>query len=343
MKKIIPFSIVALFFGLMNSSAQGKLELSLDSTVAQGIDFILKQEYGRADSLFCDVINRYPNHPAGFLYRAAVMQAYTIDFDVPIEREKFDSLLECGRNEASRVTSPWREYFLGTADGYEAYERIESGDWLGGVRKAMASVSEYEELVEKDSSFYDAYVGIGTYYYWSSRKTAFLRWLPFVKDNRELGIKMLRVGAERSEYNRFTAISALVSTYLDAENYQQAKEWSRRGLNSYPENRVFLWGLATALDRQKHFSDAVPAYVNLLENILHVQAPHPYNEIVCRLNLVKSMLAVGDTTTFKEHLDKILSYEKILFPDNIRSRAQAKFEETRILLSAIENKRAAVK
>jgi hypothetical protein len=41
----------------MNSSAQGKLELSLDFSVAQGIDFILKQEYGKADSLFCDVIN----------------------------------------------------------------------------------------------------------------------------------------------------------------------------------------------------------------------------------------------------------------------------------------------
>jgi tetratricopeptide (TPR) repeat protein len=154
---------------------------------------------------------------------------------------------------------------------------------------------------------------------------------------------MLKVGAERSEYNRFTAISALVSIYLDAENYQQAEEWSRRGLHSYPENRVFLWGLATALDRQKYFSEAVPAYANLLENILHVQAPHPYNEIVCRLNLVKSMLAVGDTTTFKDHLGKILSYEKIIFPDNLRSRAHAKFEETRILLSTIENKRTSVK
>jgi tetratricopeptide (TPR) repeat protein len=326
----------------MNSSAQGKLEPSLDSTVVKGIDFILKQDYERADSLFCDVINRYPNNPAGFLYRAAVMQTYTIDFDVPMEREKFDSLLECGRNAASRVSSPWREYFIGTADGYEAYELVESGDWLDGIRKAMASASEYEDLVKKDSSFYDAYVGIGTYYYWSSRKTAFLRWLPFVKDNRELGIRMLRTGAERSEYNRFAAISALVSIYLDTKDYQQAEELSRRGLDSYPENRIFLWGLATALDRQKNFCDAVPAYANLLENILHVQAPHPYNEIVCRLNLVKSMLALGDTTTFKDHLGKILSYEKFLFPDNLRSRAKGKFEETRILLSAIEKMRAAV-
>jgi tetratricopeptide (TPR) repeat protein len=327
----------------MNSSAQWKLEPSLDSAVTRGIDFILKQEYVKADSLFCDVVKRYPNHPAGFLYQAAVMQAYMIDFDVPIEKQKYDSLLECGRNAASHVPSPWQEYFRGTADGYEAYERVESGDWFVGVRKGMASASEYEEIVEQDSSFYDAYVGIGTYYYWSSRKTAFIRWLPFVKDNCDLGIRMLKIGAVRSEYNRFAAISALISVYLDAEDFQQAEKWSQKGLKYYPENRVFLWGFATALDRQKKYSDAVTAYENLLENILQAQAPHPYNEIVCRLNMVKSMLAVGDSTTFKENLDKIISYENIQFPNNLKSRAQAKFEETKKLLSTIENKRAALK
>jgi hypothetical protein len=343
LKKIITFSTLLLVYGFVNSYAQVKLEPSMDSVVIRGIDYILKQEYTKADSLFCDVIHRYPNHPAGFLYRAAVIQAYAMDFEIPVEREKFDSLLECGRNATSNLSSPWREYFLGTADGYESYACIDNGDWLGGVRKGMSSVSEYEELVEKDSSFYDAYVGIGTYYYWSSRKTAFIRWLPFVKDNRELGIKMLKIGAEGSVYNRFAAISALISIYLDAENYRQAEKWSRCGLNSYPANRVFLWGLATALDRQKHFSDAVPAYANLLKNILIVQAPHPYNEIVCRLNLVKSKLAIGDTSMYKDHLDKIISYEKNQFPNSLKSRAQSKFEETRILLTSIENKRTAVK
>jgi len=335
--------ILIVIFGLINLSAEEKIDPSSDSLIVKGIDLILKQEYTKADSLFCEIINHYPDHPAGFLYRAAVMQTYAVDFDVPIEREKFDSLLECGRNAASRLSSPLREYFIGTADSYEAYERVESGDWFNGVQKGLASVSEFEELVEQDSSFYDAYVSIGTYYYWSSRKTAFLRWLPFINDNRELGIRMLKIGAEYSEYNSFVAISALISIYLDAENYRQAEEWSKRGLNSYPENRIFLWGLATALDRQKNYSKAVPAYKNLLKNILLIDAPHPYGEIVCRLNLVKSMIAIGDTTMNKENLDKILTYEDILFPDNLKQRAQRKFEDARILLSEIKNKPAAVK
>jgi tetratricopeptide (TPR) repeat protein len=266
-----------------------------------------------------------------------------MDFDVPIEQDKFDSLLMIGKSAAEKISLPWGGYFFGTADGYDAYERVQSGDWFGGVRKSMASASKFEEIIEKDSSFYDAYVGIGTYYYWRSRKTEFIRWLPFVKDDRKLGIRMLIIGAEQSEYNRFAAISALIAIYLDSENYRQAEEWSKRSLKFYPENRIFLWGLATALDRQNRFTEAVPAYSSLLNNIVYSHAPHPYNEIVCRLNLAKSKIALNDTTNVFYHLKTLLSYEACSFPANLQSRAKAKFEEARKLLLKLENQRTALK
>jgi tetratricopeptide (TPR) repeat protein len=266
------------------------------------------------------------------------MQQYAIDFSVPIERTKFDSLLTIGKAAAKKMETPWMEYFLGTAEGYDAYERIEREDWLTGVRKGMLSASWFEEVIEADSLFYDAYVGAGTYYYWSSRKTAFIRWLPFVKDNRELGIKLLVLCAERSRYNRFAAMSALISIYLDAENYALAEKWSRHALKYYPNNRIFLWGLATALDRQKRAGEAVSAYEYLLENILCVKSPHPYGEIVCRLNLVKSKLAVNDTIMASRYLETILSFENAAFPANLVSRAKQKFEEARNMLSVLGNR-----
>jgi tetratricopeptide (TPR) repeat protein len=335
--------VVTMVLGAVISNAQWKLESSVHALVVSGIDFILKQEYSRADSVFSVVASRYSDHPAGYLYRAAVMQAYTMDFDMPIEQEKFDSLLMMGKNAAEKFSLPWSEYFLGTADGYDAYERVERGDWFGGVRKGMSSASKYEKIIEKDSSFYDAYVGLGTYYYWRSRKTEFLQWLPFVKDDRVVGIKMLIVGAERSEYNRFAAVSALISIYLDAEEYKQAEEWAKRGINSYPENRIFLWGLATSLDRQNRSGEAVSAYSNLLKNIVRGHAPHPYNEIICRLNLVKSKVALNDTTDVFYHLKQLLMYEKCSFPPHLQSRAKAKFEEARALLLKLENQRTALK
>jgi tetratricopeptide (TPR) repeat protein len=342
LKNRMPILMLIMVLGTGRSDAQWRLDSSLHTLVVRGIDFILKHEYEQADSIFNVVIKKFPDHPAGYLYRAAVMQSYTMDFDVPMDQDKFDSLLDRGKNAAEQISSPWSEYFLGTADGYDAYERVERGDWFGGARKGVSSASRYEKILEKDSSFYDAYIGIGTYYYWRSRKTEFLQWLPFVKDDRAMGIQMLMIGADRSEYNRFAAISALISIYLDAEKYKQAEEWSRRGLHSYPENRIFLWGLATALDRQNRSAEAVAAYSNLLEKIIHGHAPHPYNEIVCRLNLVKSKMALNDTTDVFHHLHQLLSYETQVFPSNLQSRAKAKFEAARELLMQLESKRAAV-
>jgi len=323
--------------------AQWRLEQPLHALLVHGIDHILKQEYEQADSVFRLATVRFPDHPAGYLYRAAVLQAIMIDFDVPIDREKFDSLLQKGKSAAEEISPPWNKYFLGTADGYDAVERVERGDWLGGVRKGMSSASKFEDIIEQDSSFYDAYVGIGTYYYWRSRKTEYIRWLPFVKDDRELGIRLLKIGADRSEYNRFAAMSALVSIYLDMEQYGNVEEWSKRGLQAYPENRIFLWGKATALDRQHRSGEAGVAYAALLENILSAHAPHPYNEIVCRLNLVKSKMASNDTTDVVTHLEKLISYEACSFPASMQSRAKGKIDEARKLLATLEHRRTATK
>jgi hypothetical protein len=49
-------------------------------------------------------------------------------------------------------------------------------------------------------------------------------------------------------------------------------------------------------------------------------------------------LAIEDTTCVLNHLHIILSYENSSFPDNLKTRAKSKFEETQSLLSEIENR-----
>ena len=75
------------------------------------------------------------------------MQAEAMDFMVPVNREQFEKLLECGKQTAQNLSSPWKEYFIGTADGYDAYERMDRGDWFGGINKGMSSASAFEEIL----------------------------------------------------------------------------------------------------------------------------------------------------------------------------------------------------
>lgn len=315
---------------------------ALHSLILAGIDLTLKQEYASADSIFRVVAREFPSHPSGYLYRAAVLQSKAMDYEAELDVARFDTLIALGKEKAEEQirkepSSPWGHFFLGTALGYDSYARVYRNEWFGGVTKGLSSVSEFKKALEKDSSCYDAWVGIGTYYYWKSRKTEFLHWLPFVNDSREEGIAMLERSVQKGVYNKFAALSALVAIYLDAKNFDAAERCAALGLSSYPTNRTFLWGLATALHNGGKLEQADKAYRNLLTVLQADTTRNMYNEIVCRLNLVKVKLLLSDSTDTEHQLGVILSLEHENFPEHLKDRVTAKFEDAKKIMTDFKN------
>jgi hypothetical protein len=100
-------------------------------------------------------------------------------------------------------------------------------------------------------------------------------------------------------------------------------------------NRIFAWGRATALQRQERFTDAVAAYETLLRLIVDGASPNPYDQIVCRLNLVRCKMALQDTVGVAEHLDAILTYQPFVFSNSYADRVKDKFAEASRLRSQL--------
>jgi tetratricopeptide (TPR) repeat protein len=305
---------------------------ALNALISEGIDFTLKQEYDRADSVIRIATNDYPEDPLGYLYLAAVMEARSMDYLDPLNFARYDSLLAIARTHAERIIStfpdsPLGYYYRGTAIGYDAYAQVDAGNWLGGILKGLSASSDFKEAVELDSTFYDAYVGVGTYYYWKSRKAEFLNWA--LGDRRAEGIRLLRVAAEKGDQNKFAALSALSAIYIDAHQYELSMETARLALERYPENRIFLWELGEAQDKSGNTVGALQTYERLLVNILNAKIANPYNEMLCRMNLVKAKLALKQTEGLNVHLEAILSYEHYVFPKILEERARGKFEQAR--------------
>jgi len=325
--------------------AQRLPDPTLHELLSQGIDFTLRQQYEPADSLFKLISMQFPGHPAGYLYQAAVVESRSMDFVSEFHEERFDSLLGISLKLAEKMiegepASPWGYYFLATTLGYDAFTRANRGDWFGGLRKGLSSASEFKSCVAKDSTFYDAFAGLGTYYYWKSRKTEFLLWLPFISDDRVEGIRLLQQCSKLGTYNRYVALSALVTIFLDAGEFEKAEETARQALSQYPMNRVFLWGLGRALMNRGEYKDAVEVYGRILQSIGLEVTTNPLSEITCRLNIVNAKLALRDSLDVKVHLEAILGYESHTFPEEVRSRARAKFEEARQIQSLIRSHRA---
>lgn len=333
-RHIFFFLVVCFLPANIFPQSQPALSQPLDSLLLQGIDLIMKQKYSAALQHFREVALQHPDAPEGALFQAAVLQTAAIDFRDFREKELFDSLLSDTRSVAeklieSRPSSPWGHYYLGTALGMESYDKIQRGEYISGYFKVRSAVSELEKTLRLDSTFYDVYSVLGTYYYWKSRKTEILNWLPFFSDDRAKGIQYLRLAADKGRYQRFAALSNLLWIFLDASDFQHAEEVARIALQKYPTHRILLQGLAGALHNRNKLKDALGAYERQLGAIVADNAPNDYNEIGCRMNIVSVKISLKDTTQVREHLSVVLSKEQQAFPSNLRSKVEEKFQQAR--------------
>src|SRR5512140_332401 len=181
MRSAIIWILLSLISTSMFQGGETSIPTDLDALITEGVDLTLKQDYVHADSVFRQAIVKYPHHPMGYLYRAAVMQTISMDYLDPLDFSPFDSLLVTAKSEAQKIIddspgSPLGYFFLGTAEGYDAYAHVDVGDWIAGITKGLGAATDFKKAVGLDSTLYDAYVGVGTYYYWKSRKAEFLNW-----------------------------------------------------------------------------------------------------------------------------------------------------------------------
>ena len=103
-------------------------------------------------------------------------------------------------------------------EGYIAYYDALRESWLQAFSTGLSSVSAFENCLEIDKNFYEAMIAIGSYKFWKSKKMEFISWLPFIDDEKELGINYLQNAVKYSGYNSHLAIHSLVWIYIEQKN-----------------------------------------------------------------------------------------------------------------------------
>jgi tetratricopeptide (TPR) repeat protein len=313
--------------------------------VLQGIDLTWKEQYRAADSVFRQIVQEFPEHPAGYVYQAGLSLARSMDNEMEVDVVAIDSLLELGKKRANGMIESgrdptWGHFFVGTADGSDSYARVYRGDWFGGTRKGFASVSSFKDALKLDSTLSDAYAGIGAFYYWRSRKTEYFNWVPFVGDDRPEAFALLKKSVDQGIYSKFTALNMLVAIYTDAGMLDKAIACSREGLKYYPRNRAFLWGVATACHKSEQWLEAAAAYRQLLDAVVQSPDNNHYNEVVCKLNLAKVKAELRDSSETLNLLKEIVKSHESDFPKHLRSRAKDKLEQAAEMLRSVAGTQA---
>ncbi len=289
--------------------AQTYPDSAVDSLLTYGISRIILQEYSEAETAFNFLNINYPQLPLGNIYKAAVKIAKSYDYGEEYNDVVIDSLLKYSVNQSLSLIetdkkNPWNKYFLSLSEGYLAYFKALNGEWLSSISSGADALNDFSELAVRDSNFYEAYIAIGTYKYWKSRRTEFLDWFPGYKDEKEQGIKLLEKARKHVSYNTYLAVNSLIWIYIDQKKYRQAVELAEEALKEYPGSRFFEWGLGRAyeeIDPRR----AIDVYKNILAS-LPSNLNH-YNEIILKHLIAQQYDILGRKQEALRLCDEILS------------------------------------
>ncbi|MCF8240888.1 MAG: hypothetical protein K9J16_05840 [Melioribacteraceae bacterium] len=282
-------ALYSLFFYLILAFAviaQSYPNKQVDSLLWKGISEALDMNYAESKKTFLLLDKNYPGLPFGKINLAAIEITKSEDLYIDWNEDYIDSLLDLATEQSDSLLELneddlWYNYFKALSEGFLGYFNIVTKSYLAAYSHGLESVYYFNRCLEIDSAFAESYLAGGNLVYWKSAKSEFLHWLPFVEDQRELGIKYVEKSLETKTYNRSIGMYSLFWMYIDQKRYDDALSLMERALTLHPNSRVFKWELAYVykfIDMRK----SIRQYNELLESYEKVENWNRVTEVIIK-------------------------------------------------------------
>jgi len=311
--KILTILFIVLIYTEL--SAQTYPDPRVDSLLRTGIKHIVNQDYTSAKKVFNNLNKEYQHLPLGKIYLAANKIAEAYDYAQDFDEKYILQNLESAKEQSEKLVdldedNIWSRYFSALAEGYISYYEAIEGSWFSALSTGINSISEFDKILIEDKNFYEAYIAIGTFEYWKSRKLEFMDWLPFASDTKNIGIDRLSVAIDSSSYNSHLAINSLIWIYIDQKRYDDAIKVAEKSLIEFPKSRTFKWGLARAYEENNPLK-AIELYLDILHSYPDSLKENYKNEITLKHLIAQQYAKLGDKKKAIQYCDEILSMKNI--------------------------------
>jgi tetratricopeptide (TPR) repeat protein len=338
LSKILTIFFVVLIYAEL--SGQTYPDARVDSLIRTGIKHIVNQDYASAKKYFNTLNEEYPQLPLGKIYLAANKIAESYDYAEDFDETYILNTLESAKEQSEKLidldkSNIWSRYFYALAEGYISYYDAIEGSWFSALSTGINSISEFEKILIEDKNFYEAYIAIGTFEYWKSRKLEFMDWLPFATDTKNIGIDRLLVAIDSSSYNSHLAINSLIWIYIDQKKYDYAIKVAEKALSQFPQSRTFKWGLARAYE-EKNPLRAIELYLDILHSYPDSLKENYINEITLKHLIAQQYAKMGDKEKALKYCDEILSMKNI--PKKTMDELSGRLERVKSLKEELSKK-----
>nr|MBN2277853.1 hypothetical protein [candidate division Zixibacteria bacterium] len=321
---LISFLLQLYGFSGANSLPESRIEI-----IKAGQKALMNGSWNEARKLFRELYYRDTTDPVGYLMRAAALHAEMMDREENLYEDEFKNLCDSiGLSAEKKMTacssSDSALYFLclGHRSAYRSLWETRFGSTISSISYGMKARRKYQAGLKCDSTLYDLYLGLGSYHYWKSVKSGILKFTGLLKDEKEKGIREVRLAADSALFSRATARSSLIWILINERQYDSAIDLCREMLAEYPDGNSFLWPLAEGYYKSGNYDSSAAVYGRLLERL----RSHPgnyYNVIEAAYYLGQSYDKKGqedNNPQLRQYLNSI--YDDI--PSAIRRKQKSK-------------------
>jgi len=316
-------NISAVFMPL---NGQGLYPPEIAKWIESGVIRTIQNDFSGAESTFQKLIDELPAEPCGYFYLGATVQAEMLDREDFSRLAEFnaamDTTIDLAKSMRKKDPANLRGWFFeGSAYLYRSFMDNKRKKMWGAYRNASKGVNRLEKALALDTTFYDAYLGVGSYKYWKSSKAKALAWLPFVADDREKGVRMVHKAIEKGQFVRLVAGDQLAWMLLDFGRADEALTLAERNHRQFPNSRFFMWTLVEIYLKNQQFEQALQLYKELLTILRKQPFNNHYNEMNCLLHIAEIYYEQGDFLEAEQHLNELLQLE---LSEEISKRSKSK-------------------
>lgn len=239
-----------------------------------GIDLASSLQFREAVKIFDRMITLEPDNPQAYFLKSAT---YFWMFSSDMQNEKLGDEFRSHSNKAVEVAEARLEvnkqdidalFYLGGAYGSLGRYYGLTKSYLNAYWYGKKGVNILEEVVELDSTYYDAYLGLGIYHYLADVLPRFVKILSFVlgiDGDRVQGIRELNIAAQKGIYTKSEALFFLGAIYTYREHeYDRALGIWQKLLLKYPNNPGVLIHLGATYSRMGQCDQALTTYNQVL-------------------------------------------------------------------------------
>jgi len=270
---------------------------------------ILSCRYAEAEKAAGDFMRRHPEEPAGPLFKAAVLQYECTDYEDFSREDEFMGLVESSmllaRRKLEREDGLWPRYYLAAAAGLKGSWTVASGKLIRGVVEGASGARGMEKIVEADSTFYDAYLLLGSYRFWRNVALSRFSWLPFIDDGTEEYVAEVSLAIEKGLLTGALSNTVLLEMLLEYDP-SEAVVLGERLVTEYPGCRLFSWQLGEAYKKLGRYNQAVRVFTGIAGSMAADRRDDGSGELRCWWKLAVLAKDVGKTAECRYYCRKIL-------------------------------------